>query len=92
MLAATPQGPGSESFAGWLEIGDLAELEQRARDEYDLNAQTAISFRTLARRYDGIEAVDPVGAQVSNGKGAPGEILCGQASFSGRGDQVLDLG
>jgi nickel-dependent lactate racemase len=51
LLAATPRGPGSESFARWLETEDLADLERRARDHYELNAQTAISIRTLVRRF-----------------------------------------
>ena len=51
LFAETAGGPGSKSFARWLEIEDPDELERRARSDYDLNAQTAISFRTLCERH-----------------------------------------
>jgi nickel-dependent lactate racemase len=51
LLAATSRGAGSDSFARWLEIEELAELERRAREQYELNAQTAISLRNLVRRF-----------------------------------------
>jgi nickel-dependent lactate racemase len=52
LAAATPRGPGSDSFAEWLEISDLQQLEVRAREHYELNAQTAISFRRRVQRFD----------------------------------------
>jgi nickel-dependent lactate racemase len=51
LFAATPAGPGSPSFANWLGVSAHDELERRARAQYDLNAQTAISLRTHCKRH-----------------------------------------
>jgi nickel-dependent lactate racemase len=51
LLAATPAGPGSPSFANWLAVSSQAELEERARSQYDLNAQTAVSLKWLCSRH-----------------------------------------
>lgn len=51
LLAATPAGSGSRSFERWLGFSDLGSLEEAARAGYDLNAQTAISFRRLVGRH-----------------------------------------
>lgn len=50
LLAACPEGVGSNALAGWLAIGDPAGREERARAAYDLNAQTAISLAAIAAR------------------------------------------
>jgi len=51
LFAATPAGPGSPSFANWLGVSDPAELERLARERYDLNAQTAVSLKSLCARH-----------------------------------------
>jgi len=51
LFAATPGGPGSPSFARWLGVPSPDELERRAREQYDLNAQTAVSLKGLCRRH-----------------------------------------
>jgi nickel-dependent lactate racemase len=50
-LAAIPKGAGSSSFERWLEISDTPSLEARARSHYQLNAQTALSLRSLCQRH-----------------------------------------
>jgi len=51
LLAETASGLGSATLDRWLSIEDGDELERQARSAYDLNAQTAVSFRSLARRH-----------------------------------------
>lgn len=51
LFAATPAGPGSPSFANWLGVSDAAELERLARERYDLNAQTAVSLKSICARH-----------------------------------------
>ena len=50
LLADCEEGVGSKPLAGWLAIEDRAERETRARADYDLNAQTAISLAAIAAR------------------------------------------
>jgi len=51
LFAATPAGAGSPSFAHWLGVSDHAELERQARERYDLNAQTAVSLKSICVRH-----------------------------------------
>jgi nickel-dependent lactate racemase len=51
LFAATPKGPGSPSFANWLGVPGHEELERLARERYDLNAQTAVSLKSLCARH-----------------------------------------
>lgn len=50
LAAQCEEGVGSASLVRWLTERDLPVLEERARASYDLNAQTAISLATIARR------------------------------------------
>ena len=49
--ARVDEGAGSGAMRRWLSVPALDELEERARADYDLNAQTAISLRRLAERH-----------------------------------------
>ena len=49
--APIPGGFGSPEMASWMDVTEPEDLVDRAHDEYDLNAQTAISFRQLTREY-----------------------------------------
>jgi nickel-dependent lactate racemase len=60
LLAEGSNGAGSRSIETWLRIPELENLECRARDEYDLNAQTAISLRSLCRDYQVVWLSDPL--------------------------------
>lgn len=51
LAARLERGAGSPAMERWLSMDDGEELERRARADYDLNAQTAISLRRLCARH-----------------------------------------
>lgn len=50
LLAECEEGVGSKPLEGWLAIDSREAREERARTDYDLNAQTAVSLAAIAAR------------------------------------------
>ncbi|MEP7028332.1 MAG: lactate racemase domain-containing protein [Candidatus Eisenbacteria bacterium] len=86
LFAECPEGIGSPALARWLAQPDRVTLEARAREAYDLNAQTAISLAAIAAR----ARVPWVAANPPRARARSG-IATATPDQAARGERVLTL-
>ncbi len=78
LVAACPEGIGSETFLRWFDGRSVSEIAEAMRAEYTLNAHTALSWRRQAERLD-VRLVTELPADVCRRIGVRREVTLADA-------------